>query len=292
MGRGNPPDKNRVLWTKSPRCGAIISMTKTMPTVFIGHGSPMNAIESNDYTRTLNKIARELPRPRSVLCISAHWMTSGIKVTHMRHPKTIHDFYGFPRALFDIQYLAPGDPTLAERVKELIPETILDDADWGLDHGCWSVLRHMYPQADIPVVQLSLDAKASSQMHFETARKLSPLRDEGVLIFGSGNIVHNLARIHSEIDAPPFDWAIEFDTWFKNRILAGDMSALLNPTNSEAGRLSIPTSEHYLPVLYTLGSSRPDDRLEFLFEGIQNASISMRSFSYNSATERTSGEDL
>lgn len=251
-----------------------------MPVVFMGHGSPMNAIEQNHYTRALNSIGDELPKPEAILCISAHWMTEGTWVTAMEQPKTIHDFYGFPQALFDVQYPAPGSPLLASSVQQLVqnPAVHADTQHWGLDHGTWSVLTHMYPAADIPVVQLSLDMRQKPAWHFELAKQLAELRQRGVLILGSGNIVHNLRQIRWEPDAKPHDWAQEFDHWVKTRLEQRDFKALYqNFLDSEAGRLSNPSLDHYYPLLYVLGASLPEDELEFVYEGIQNASLSMRS---------------
>ena len=254
-----------------------------LPVLFLGHGSPMNAIADNAFTRTLNKLAKKIPRPEAILCISAHWMTEGSWVTHMENPKTIHDFYGFPQALFDVQYPAPGSPSLAELIQNQIkdPEVQLDNEMWGLDHGTWSVLKHMYPEADIPVMQLSLYLQQPVEYHFKLGQELAKLRDKGILIVGSGNIVHNLRVIKWEEDAQPYDWAIEFDEWAKERILKRDFGALMNEAfQSPSGKLAIPTTEHYLPFIYTLGASVPDDKISFEFEEIHNASISMRCVSF------------
>lgn len=254
-----------------------------MPVLFVGHGSPMNAIADNAYTRTLNKLGAKLPRPKAVLCISAHWMSEGTWITEMRHPRTIHDFYGFPQALFDVQYPAPGSPEIAEEIQQVIasPRIHGDIEMWGLDHGTWSVLRHLYPAADVPVMQLSLYMAKPNEYHFELGQKLSALREKGILILGSGNIVHNLRRLRWEENAAPFDWAVECDEWMKEKIQARDFKALIHDfQNSEAGKLSVPTLDHYLPLLYVLGASRPDDKLTFEYEEIQNGSISMRSLSF------------
>ncbi len=242
----------------------------------------MNAIEANSYTQTLNVLGKKLPRPRAILVISAHWMTEGSWITEMPKPKTIHDFYGFPQALFDVQYPAPGSPEIAKLIRQTIehPHIHADLEMWGLDHGAWSVLRHLYPEADIPVLQLSLHMEKPDSYHFALGEELSKLRDQGILILGSGNLVHNLRLMSWKPDAKPYDWAIEFDEWLKDRLLARDHSALLNDYHkTEAGRLSIPTLEHYYPLHYVLGASRPSDELEFQFEDLPNSSISMRSFS-------------
>jgi len=257
-----------------------LSQPRRMPVLFLGHGSPMNAIATNDYTKTLSDLGKKLPRPEAILAISAHWMTRGTWVTHMANPKTIHDFGGFPQALFDIRYPAPGSPALAEKIRALIPEPqiLLDDGEWGLDHGTWSLLKHLYPAADIPVVQLSLDLSRSPEFHFELGKKLRSLRDDGVMIIGSGNIVHNLRVISWDEHAKPFAWSVAFDAWVKTCLDQRDFKSLVfDATKTEAGKLSIPTPEHYLPLLYILGAANDDDAITHVIEGIQNASISMRS---------------
>lgn len=258
------------------------STTDRMPVVFIGHGNPMNAVRDTPFTRELGELGKRLPRPKAVLCVSAHWMTEGTWVTHMGRPKTIHDFYGFPQELFDIQYPAPGDPTTAERIsKESSHPSIHPDNElWGLDHGTWSVLRHMYPAADVPVLQLSLNLIQGPEFHFALGEKLKYLRREGILIIGSGNIVHNLRRVNFADNARPFDWAIEFDAWVKQRLQEGNYKAIVEDArDTEAGRLSIPTADHWYPLLYTLGAADDDEPLRFEYEGIENASISMRCLS-------------
>ena len=250
-----------------------------MPVLFLGHGNPMNAIRQTCFTRTLGELGEQLPRPTAVLCISAHWTTRGTWVTHMAHPKTIHDFYGFPPELFAVQYPAPGDPETADRICKGSDNPVIqpDDETWGLDHGAWSVLRHMYPAADVPVVQLSLDLTQGPEFHFAAGAKLKALRQAGVLIVGSGNIVHNLRRINFRDDAPPYDWAIEFDEWVKQRLVDRDFESMTrDATKSSVGQLSIPTPEHWYPLLYTLGAADASDQLRFEYEGIENASISMR----------------
>lgn len=258
-------------------------MNNTLPVLFLGHGSPMNAIADNDFIRTLNLLGKELPRPEAILCISAHWMTEGSWITHMPTPKTIHDFYGFPQALFDVQYPAPGSPEIAEKIQGLIidPEIQLDDEMWGLDHGTWSVLKHMYPKADIPVLQLSLYMEQPVEYHMKLGKELTKLRKEGVMIVGSGNIVHNLRQINWDENATPYPWAAEFDEWIKEKVVKRDFKAILNDAlKTQAGKLSVPTLEHYLPFIYTLGATLPDDQIRFEYEEIQNGSISMRCISY------------
>jgi 4,5-DOPA dioxygenase extradiol len=254
-----------------------------MPVLFIGHGNPMHAIRDNAFTRMLANLGRELPRPRAVLCISAHWMTRGMTaVTSSRHPETIHDFAGFPRELFDVSYPAPGDPETAERISRTSadPRIQPDHGAWGLDHGAWSVLKHMYPAADVPVLQLSIDITEGPEFHFALGAKLKQLRREGVLIVGSGNVVHNLRHVSFADDAPPFDWAVEFDEWLKHRLQERDYNSVLrHATGSSSGKLSIPTPDHWYPLLYALGASDESDPLRFEYEGIENASISMRCLS-------------
>jgi len=260
----------------------IKSSAEKMPVLFIGHGNPMNALRDTPFTSTLGELGKRLPRPKAVLCVSAHWMTEGTWITHMRNPKTIHDFYGFPQELFDIQYPASGDPATAQRIsRDSSNPTIHPDNElWGLDHGTWSVLRHMYPAADVPVLQLSLNIIQGPEYHFALGEKLKYLRREGILIVGSGNIVHNLRRINFADDAAPFDWTIEFDAWVKERLDNRDYSAIVHDaTESAAGKLSIPTPDHWYPLLYTLGTTDESDALRFEHEGIENASISMRCLS-------------
>lgn len=255
-----------------------------MPVVFIGHGSPMNALASNAYTKTLQDLGQSIKRPRAILCISAHWTTRGTWVTHMKQPRTIHDFFGFPTELFAVQYPAPGDTDLAEQIVASIqsPRIQLDSQEWGLDHGAWSVLKHMYPKADVPVLQLSLDMSQAGLFHFELGKKLRFLRDQGVLLLGSGNVVHNLGRIKWDQNASPLDWALTQDAWVQKNLVSRDFDNLaLNFASSEVGRLSNPTAEHYYPLLYIAGAAIDDDRLKVEYEGIQNASISMRSISFS-----------
>jgi|TARA_Y100000590_G_C15747529_1_gene1022738 4,5-DOPA dioxygenase extradiol len=265
------------LWRK------IMTDTKSskerMPILFIGHGSPMNAIEKNEFTESLSKLSSALPRPKAVLMISAHWETEGTWVTGMNNPKTIHDFYGFPKPLFDVQYPAPGDSSLAIDISSSVRDfkIEIDKNNWGLDHGTWSVLRHIYPEADVPVIQLSLDKTKSIEYHFELGQKIKYLRDNGVMIIGSGNIVHNLGELNWGENAKPHEWAIEFDEWVKGKLVERNFNSLVtDPLKSREGKLSIPTLEHYLPLLYVLGASGKDDKLLFDYEGIQNSSISMR----------------
>ena len=253
-----------------------------MPVFFIGHGSPMNALELNPFTEALKNMRPLCPNPKAILCISAHWMTEGTWVTQMKNPKTIHDFYGFPQELFDIQYPAPGNPEIAQAIRDNVdPPHIQGDHEmWGLDHGAWSVLRHIFPEARVPVIQLSLNITKDPLFHFELGKKLQVLRESGILIVASGNIVHNLRKIKWESDAPPYDWALEFDDWIKAHLQNKNFDPLIHDfLKSESGKLSVPTMEHYYPLLYALGAAAKDDQIHFDFEGIQNASISMRTFS-------------
>lgn len=256
-------------------------MKTLMPVLFLGHGSPMNAIAHNSFTQTLESLGRELAPPKSILVVSAHWMTqSSTWVTGMQGPRTIHDFFGFPQALFDVQYPAPGSHELAQAVSDNIQEPAIgiDMNSWGLDHGTWSVLRHVYPHANVPVVQLSLDMTRPPEFHFALGAKLKFLREQGVLIVGSGNMVHNLRQVRWEPDAQPFDWALEHDAWLKTQIEKGDYRALVDSAlATKAAQLSVPTMDHYLPLLYVLGAAQPGEALTFDVEGIQNGSISMRS---------------
>jgi len=233
-----------------------LSKTAKMPVLFLGHGSPMNAIEENEFVAGFRKVATQIPRPNAILCISAHWETKGTFVTAMQKPKTIHDFGGFPKELFAVQYPAPGSPTLAHQTKSLITKTDvgLDDS-WGLDHGAWSVIRHLYPQADVPVIQMSLDYTQAPQYHYELARQIKSLRERGVLIIGSGNIVHNLGRVAwKQLNENfGFDWAIEANEKMKEYILLSNHKPLIDfRLQGKAFDLAIPTPEHYLPLLYSL----------------------------------------
>jgi 4,5-DOPA dioxygenase extradiol len=258
---------------------------RRMPAVFVGHGSPMNAIEENSYTRSLNQLGREMPRPDAVLVVSAHWLTRGTKVCCVERPETIHDFYGFPERLYGIEYPAPGAPDLALRLSELSQGAVCCDRSWGLDHASWAVLRHTYPKADVPVFELSLDYLPGTfderpmSYHYQLAKKLSAIRDEGVLVIGSGNAVHNLRMIDfRNVDARPFDWAVSFDEELKRCLSEGDHERLLDFRAIPGGDLSVPTLDHYLPMIYALGMKREGEQLSYVHEGFQNKSISMRSF--------------
>jgi 4,5-DOPA dioxygenase extradiol len=258
---------------------ALQKDSQTMPVLFIGHGSPMNAVQVNSFTKSLNELGQKLAVPRAIVVVSAHWMTQGTYVTHMAQPKTIHDFYGFPQELFNIQYPAPGSPETADLIARQItsPEIKKDDSEWGLDHGTWSVLRHIYPDAKIPIVQVSLDMTKPASFHLALGEKLRNLREQGVLVVGSGNIVHNLRQLDWDENAKAFPWAEEFDNWVKERILKRDFKSLSeNYAFSKAGQLSHPSPDHYFPLMYALGASTDKDELRFIYEGIQHGSISMR----------------
>ncbi len=250
------------------------------PAVFIGHGSPMYALEPNRHTDAWAGLGRRLHKPDAILVISAHWLTRGVWLAAMQRPKTIHDFGGFPEALFQIQYPAPGSPALAQRVQSLLKQAVvLEEHEWGIDHGAWSVLRYLYPNADVPVVQLSLDGSLSAEEHYALAKQLAPLRDENILILGSGNIVHNLRLIDWGADAAPLPWATEFNQFFMSQLLAHQHSHLLDWQGAgDAARLSIPTPEHYWPALYPLALQGSGEQVEIITNGIEMGSISMLSF--------------
>lgn len=250
-----------------------------MPAVFLGHGSPMNALARNRYTEAWRRIGSSVARPRAILAISAHWYIPGTAVTAMENPRTIHDFGGFPQALFDVRYPAPGSPALAARVRELLaPRPVELDHSWGLDHGTWSVLVHAFPKADIPVVQLSIDSTQQESFHYELGRLLIPLRDEGVLVIGCGNVVHNLRMLNWSDDAPPHDWAARFNAQVREHLERRDHQPLIDYEQwGGDARLSVPTPEHYLPLLYIIGAQAERDLLSIEVDGIQNASISMLS---------------
>jgi 4,5-DOPA dioxygenase extradiol len=254
-----------------------------MPTIFFGHGNPMNALSDNDWSRGWAAIGRHLPRPRAVLCVSAHWYLPATLLTAMARPRTIHDFGGFPRELFEVRYPAPGDPGLVQRVRELLqPLEVGEDRSWGLDHGTWSVLRHVYPEADVPVVQLSIDDAQPAAFHYNLGRLLRPLRDEGVLVIGSGDVVHNLhAYAWGRHPAEPFDWALRFEAKVRELMIGGDHRALVEyDTLGRDAELSIPTPDHYLPLLYVLGASDPGEPVTFPVEGMDGGSISMLSVQF------------
>jgi len=251
-----------------------------LPIIFFGHGSPMVALENSSTTATWKAIADRIGKPKAILCISAHWLTRGTAVTAMAQPRTIHDFGAFPQALFDMRYPAPGDPALAARVAELLsPMPIAQDDKWGLDHGCWTVLVHAYPQADVPVVQLSMDAGASPAEHWEIGRRLRPLRDEGVLIMGTGNIVHNLPAMDwNNPDAPPYPWAERFNTTMLDAVVEDRPETVIDFEKlGEDARLSVPTPDHFWPLLYVLGARHPGESAQLNPDFIHHKSLGMTS---------------
>jgi 4,5-DOPA dioxygenase extradiol len=257
-------------------------MHKNMPVLFLGHGSPMNAIEENEFVDGFREIVKEIPRPNAILCISAHWETRGTFVTAMDYPKTIHDFGGFPKALFDVNYPAPGSPELAGEIKAIVKKTDVGlDYNWGLDHGAWSVIKHLYPEADVPVIQLSLDYTKSAQYHFELASVLSELRGKGVLIIGSGNIVHNLRMVAwDKLNGNPFayEWASEANEKMKSMILNNDFQSLIDyRLQGKSFDLAIPTPEHFLPLLYVLALKNNSDEIKIFNDKPVGGSLSMTS---------------
>ena len=260
----------------------ILPNTAKMPVLFLGHSSPMNAIEENEFVTGFRNIAKTIPTPTAILCISAHWFTKGTKVTAMEIPKTIHDFGGFPKELFDVQYPAKGSPELAQLTKELILPTEVElDHDWGLDHGAWSVIKHLYPEANIPVIQMSIDYSLTGQAHFDMAKKLESLRNKGILIIGSGNIIHNLRMVdwaNFDKDNYGFDWAIEAREKINKNIIDGDFANLINyQKQGKAFELAIPTPDHYLPLLYTLGLKNNSEELQLFNDKFVAGSLSMTS---------------
>ena len=256
--------------------------TDKMPLLFLGHGSPMNAIEENQFVRGFREAGKNIQKPKAVLVISAHWETQGTMVTAMEKPQTIHDFGGFPQALFEVEYPAPGSPALAKTTKALIKKTEVQlDEKWGLDHGTWSVIKHLYPNADVPVIQMSLDYTQKPQYHYELAKELAALRNKGILIVGSGNLVHNLGAIawdKMNVDDYAFDWAIEASTKMKSLILANDHQSLINfQSQGKAFNLAIPSPEHFLPLLYILALKEENERLTLFNDKAVAGSLTMTS---------------
>jgi 4,5-DOPA dioxygenase extradiol len=264
-------------WTKDLKEDDI-----KLPVLFIGHGSPMNGIEDNEFSRTWTKFGKEIPKPKAVLVISAHWLTNGTHITAMENPKTIHDFGGFPQALFDVQYPAKGSPELAKTTSELFTSTQVGlDHDWGLDHGTWTVVRHMYPNADIPVLQLSIDYNKPAQYHYDLAKQLASLRKKGVLIIGSGNMVHNLRMVAwDKLQEPEYgyDWAIEMNAIFKEKISNNDFKSLIDYEKlGSAAKLAIPTPDHYYPLLYNIALRDTKDDISFFNDKSVGGSLTMTS---------------
>ncbi len=249
-----------------------------LPAIFFGHGNPMNALLDNAYTKAWAGVGAAVPKPRAILCISAHWFVPETGVTISTAPRTIHDFGGFPRALYDVAYPAPGDPALARRVRQMLaPLPVTLDDRWGLDHGAWSVLKHVYPRADVPIVQLSIDEREPASFHYEVGTRLASLRDEGVLIVGSGNLVHNLhAFAWGKHNVEPFDWALRFEQRAREMLTADEQKPLIDYEGlGRDALLSIPTPDHYLPLLYVIGTRQRDDRISFPVEGVDGGSVSM-----------------
>lgn len=264
------------------KMSASMENTPKMPVLFLGHGSPMNAIEENEFVQGFRKVATQIPEPKAIVCISAHWETNGTFVTAMQNPPTIHDFGGFPQALFDVQYPAPGSPELAVRTKELIHSTnVVLDQSWGLDHGAWSVIRHLYPNANIPVIQMSIDYNKGPKYHYELGQQIKLLREKGILIIGSGNMVHNLRMVdwrNINISGSGYDWAIEADEKMKKFILDQNHTALINfRSQGRVFDLAIPTPEHYLPLLYVLGLKDSDESVSLFNDNTLGGSLSMTS---------------
>jgi 4,5-DOPA dioxygenase extradiol len=251
-----------------------------MPAIFFGHGNPMNALQQNSWTHAWSAIGNDLPKPKAIVCVSAHWYLPATLVTAMEQPRTIHDFGGFPRELYAINYPAPGLPELANRVRDLLaPVPVGLDDKWGLDHGTWSVLLHVFPDADIPVVQLSIDETQTPEFHYELAKHLAPLRDQGVLVIGSGNLVHNLhTYAWGRHNVEPFDWAVRFEDSARALLLEADHEPLIAYESfGKDAQLSIPTPDHYLPLLYVIALQRDTDEVGFLVEGFDGGSVSMLS---------------
>lgn len=252
--------------------------TPPLPVLFVGHGAPTNALPDTQFARDWAGVAARWARPKAILSISAHWTTRGLGVTAMARPRTIHDFRGFPPKLYEMQYPAPGDPALAAHIAELLrPLNAVQDQGWGLDHGTWCPLLHIYPEADIPVLQLSLDASLSPAEHVDLARRLAPLREEGVLILGSGDFVHNLRTLIWRGEAPPYDWAVRFNEWVKARLLAGDVEALVNYRAHPDAALAAPDWDHFYPLLYVAALARPGEPVAFVTDYILGGSASMTS---------------
>lgn len=255
----------------------------TMPVLFVGHGSPMNAIEDNQFSRRWSALGKEIVKPKAVLCISAHWLSSGTKITAMKAPKTIHDFGGFPKALFEVQYPAPGNPELASDVSKLVKKTNVGlDHEWGLDHGTWSIVRKMYPDADIPVLQMSIDYSKPMQYHYELAKELADLRNKGVLIIGSGNMIHNLGMVAWDKlndDNYGYDWAIELNETLKRNIMEKKHDNLINYSSmGKPAALAIPSPDHYIPMLYALGLQSEKESITFFNDKLVAGSLNMTSF--------------
>ena len=250
-----------------------------MPVIFIGHGSPMNAIEDNDFTKGWKEIAKRIPKPKAIISISAHWYTRGTKIMNEEMPKIIYDMYGFPKELYEIIYNSPGAPSLAKVSMELISKETEYDNSWGIDHGTWSVLVHMYPDRDIPLFQISVDAYAPPEVHYQIGRELRALREEGVLIFGTGNIVHNLRLVDWNMTSEGFDWAYEFDDFIYNNIINKNHDNILKYLElGDAAKRAVPTPDHFYPLLYILGATKEDDKVSVFNKAPVLGSLTMTSY--------------
>lgn len=275
--------------TKSTAKIDDITDQNILPSLFLGHGSPMNAIEENEFVEGFRTLSSSIPKPKAILVISAHWLTDGTFVTAMERPPTIHDFGGFPKALFDVEFPAPGDPMLAKQVQSLVKtQTVKLDYEWGLDHGTWSVIKHIYPKADVPIVQLSMDYKNSPEQHYLLAKELVPLRSQGILIIASGNIVHNLRMVAWDRlnEVYGFDWAIEVNQKVKDWITTNDIKSLLSiRSKGKEFEWAIPTNEHYLPLLYTIGTRLESDSVSFFNDKPVAGALTMTSVRFDSLNE-------
>jgi 4,5-DOPA dioxygenase extradiol len=254
--------------------------TEKVPVLFIGHGSPMNIILKNKFTEQLVELGKSLPKPKAIMVISAHWLTKGTFVTCMEKPELIYDFYGFPEELYKVKYPSPGSPEYADLVKEAVKTTQVNCGDWGLDHASWSILKHMFPNADIPIFEMSIDYRKPTEYHYNLGKELLTLRKKGLLVIGSGNIVHNLRLVDfSDMDAEPYDWSLEFDEWVKSNLINTNHQELIDYQNiGKIANLSVPTNDHYLPMIYAIALQEKNEKLKFVYEGFQNASVSMRAF--------------
>ena len=253
-------------------------MPERMPALFVGHGSPMNAVENNKYTKKWQEIGRQMARPRAILMISAHWYTHGTRIMDTKTPRLVYDMYGFPEELYRVHYPSPGSPELAARAQELLSVPVQTDNNWGIDHGAWSVLCHLFPEANVPVVQLSVDGTAGAQAHFQMGQDLSALRDEGVMIIGSGNIVHNLARIQWEAESG-FSWAEEFDGYIRDKIEKREFPDVVDYRKAgSCAKMAFPMPDHFYPLMYALGASNEEDRLTVFNEDCLMGSLSMTSY--------------
>ena len=250
-----------------------------MPVIFVGHGSPMNAIEDNDYSRTWQSLAKRIPRPEVILSISAHWYTKGTKIMNEEKPETIYDMYGFPKELYEIVYHSPGSPSTAKIVKDMISKETEYDNSWGIDHGTWSILVHMYPDRDIPVFQISIDADAPPEVHYKIGEELKSLREDGVLIFGTGNVVHNLRLVDWHKGSKGFDWAYEFDDYIHENILKGNHNNIIKYAElGEIAKLAVPTPDHFYPLLYALGASDKKDKVSIFNKSCELGSLTMTGY--------------